>query len=188
MLLTADECVKYSNITATAATIAASGLLETVQERILAWTNNTFTVDVYWEGSANFSGSARTLTGTGFTDAGLASGDDVYISGSIRNRGIKEISTASNTLLTFTTASNIVNETNRIVDVELVEWPLPVKYAAAQMVAYDYDIRPTVTPGVRSRSLGPFSESFVNMLGGVIGTYPVEIMDALTPYKVIRLD
>ena len=188
MVLTADEVIQYSNITAPAGQITSSGLIGMVQAKIIAWTNNNFTTDYYCETSGAFDGSNKTLSGSGFTDAELASGDDVYIYGTIRNNGIKEIATVTNSLITFTTASSVITEAEKVVLVELVKWPEPVKYAAAQMVAYDYDIRPTITPGVRSRSLGPFSESYTTMQGGVIGSYPIDIMDALTPYKILRLD
>ena len=40
--------------------------------------------------------------------------------------------------------------------ISLVDWPLPIKRIAAQMIAYDYDKRNSQSSGIKSHSLGPF--------------------------------
>ena len=188
MIVTGDEVKKYSNISATAATITASGLIEAVQEKIIAYTNNCFTTPIYIDCSGSFDGNARTLTASGFTDAGIMSGDDVYIYGPHRNGGVNEVTTATNTVLTFSTSSNIVSEANQFARVAVIRWPLTVKIAAALMIAYDYDTRPTLTPGVASRTLGPFSESFAQGAFDFGIGYPREILSTLDMFKIARLD
>jgi hypothetical protein len=87
---------------------------------------------------------------------------------------------------------SVVDElSGRSIIFAVVKWPLAVKQAAAQMVAYDYDTRPQRTPGVKSFSLGPFSESYNDSSSGAdkglgIFGYPQEILGML-PAPVVRM-
>jgi hypothetical protein len=188
-VLTATECTVYAPaLSASAATITTSGLIPVVQERINYITNNYFTTGLYVQSSLTFNATDRTIicTGLDWASYGFAAGDEVYLYNSYRNDGYVTISSVSTSTLTIVTGTSVVDElSGRSILVSVVKWPTEVKYIAAQMVYYDYDIRKTRSPGVTSRSLGPFSESF----GGTLDAYgyPSELVDSLSPHRIVRL-
>jgi len=56
-------------------------------------------------------------------------------------------------------------------------------YAAAQMVKWDYDDRHKVSQGVKSKSLGPWSESYgVQSFG-----YPDALLAPLIDFRIVRM-
>jgi hypothetical protein len=54
----------------------------------------------------------------------------------------------------------------------------------AEMIAYDYDVRPRRTAGIKSRSLGPLSETYT--IDNDNFGYPLEILNKLERYKLVR--
>lgn len=189
-ILTATEVTQYSNISASAATIAASGLIAQVQERFTQITNNYFTTDLYVRGSVTFNATDGTITleGGNWATYGFADGDEVYVYRSYRNDGYIEVDSVSGSVLTITSAYSVVDElSGRSILFSVVRWPESVKQPAALMVAYDYDSRGSKTPGVTSHSLGPFSESFGGSVAGTPYGYPAELVDMLRGYTIVRL-
>lgn len=190
-VLTATEVTSYSNITASAATIAASGLIATVQERVVAICNNTFGTDLDLQQDMIFNATGRTITATGsiWASYGFAAGDDVFVYRSYRNDGFYTVSSISGSVLTLATGASVVDElSGRTILVSVVKWPLDLKQTAALMVEYDYDTRPKRAAGVRSRSLGPFSESYGEAQGalGALG-YPEDLVGPLYDHRIVRL-
>ncbi len=191
-ILTATECTVYSSISASAATVAASGLIAVVQERITWICNNNFGTNLDLQTTVTFNATSRTITTTGgeaWTSYGFADGDEVYVYHSHRNDGYYTVLSVASSIMTLATGSTVVDElSGASVLVTVVKWPADLKYTAAQMVAYDYDARGKRTPGVRSKSLGPFSESYGdgNVALGVFG-YPAELIEPLYEHKIVRL-
>jgi hypothetical protein len=187
-VVTAEQVVAYTNISATEAQVAASGLIPIVQDRIGVITNNYFASDdICVHATLTFTASARTVVATSldWEAEGFAAGDEIYIYGSIRNDGYYEVSSVSSGTMTLVTGSSVVAEkSGASIMVSLVQWPRDVQYAAAQMVKFDYDDRKSRT-GVTSRSLGPFSESYAD--GGLAYGYPDDVLQNLTPYRMASM-
>lgn len=186
-ILTGTQVTMYTDLTATAAEIEASGLIAVVQERINMICNNQFTTDLYIRGTVTFNATARTIvSGTSWDTIGVISGDEVYVYRSYRNDGYYTVSSVTTTTLTLATGSTVVDElSGRSVLVSVVQWPQDLVYAAAQMIRYDYSERGTRT-GLSSRSLGPWSESYAEVGDGEYG-YPRDMLAALYDHKIVRV-
>ncbi len=189
-VVTAAEVVSLTNTTATAGTITSSGLIPIVQDKINYITNNYFLKPIEIQGSLTFDATANTIvSGASFTDYGFANSDEIYIYGSYRNDGYKTISTVSTTTITLVTTSTVVAELSGAnIMISLVHWPDQLKHIAAQMVAYDYDVRRTREQGITSRTLGPFSESYEsgNSNKSTYG-YPLSIISQLEPWCIVHV-
>lgn len=188
-ILTATEVTLLSNITATAGTIIAGSYIPEVTQNINLATNNYFVTDISVQGALTFDSSALTIVGDcGFITNGFANGDEIYICGSYRNDGYYVVTTVEEEKLTLATGSTIVSElSGASIMISMVKWPLPLKRIAAQMIAYDYDKRNKQSSGLKSQSLGPWSESYaVGNENGNGNGYPSAIMDLLIPYRVAR--
>ena len=185
-IVTATQVTQYSDISASAATIASSGLIPMIQAKINAICNNYFTTDIYTQGACTFSGTTITCIGANLAGCGFAEGDEVYIYNSYRNDSYKTIGAVSGSAMTVGEA--VVSElSGASIMISLVQWPLLAQQAAAQMIKYDYDDRPNRTAGIKAHSLGPFSESFgTNEVDAQWG-YPTELMDMLRPFMRARL-
>jgi hypothetical protein len=186
-ILTATDCTVFSNISASAATITTSGLIPIVQARITWMTNNYFVSDLHVRDSLTFNATARTVTASiTWSDYNFLAGDDVYIYHSYRNDGYQTISSVSTSVMTLITGATVIDElSGRSILVSVVDWPNELKQVAALMVAYDYDSRPKRTPGVTSRGLGPWRESYSASTD--VSGYPPELVDMLTPFRMVRL-
>jgi len=187
-ILTSTECTIYSNITVSAATITASGLIPIVQERLTMMANNYFTTNLTLTDCMTFDNSAKTIiaSGNSFSERGFANSDDVFIYNSHRNDGYQTVSSVSTSTLTILSTATIYDElSGQSIYIAVVKWPVAIKYIAAQMVAYDYDVRPSVKQNITSRSLGPWSESYTNSTDAF--GYPKSIMESLSPYRIGRL-
>ena len=185
-VVTATEVTVLTNISASAGTITSSGIIPIVQDRIGVILNNWFTTDIWVEGIVTFNATARTVVGDfTWTSYGFADGDEVFINGSYRNDGYYDVLTVSGGTMTLATGESVVAElSGASVYVGMVKWPTDVKYAAAQMVKFDYDDRPKRSSGLTSRSLGPLSESYAD--AGAFG-YPNDILNSLSAYRVVSM-
>jgi len=184
-VVTADQVVLYTNITASAGTITSSGLIDVVQDRIGIICNQRFTTDIYQTSTFTFNATARTIVSNNdWATDGFAAGDEIYVLGSYRNDGYYDVLSVSDETLTLATGESVVDElSGRSILVSMVRWPVAVSYIAAQMVAYDYDERDK-RDGVRSRSLGPWSETYSGVL--TFG-YPDGIIEQLSSYRVVEM-
>jgi len=184
-VVTADEVVQYTNITASAGTITSSGLIDVVQDRIGIICNQRFTTDIYQTSTFTFNTTARTIVSQAdWEDDGFAAGDEIYVQHSYRNDGYYDVLSVSDETLTLATGESVVDElSGRSIIVSVTRWPVAVSYIAAQMVAYDYDERDK-RDGVRSRSLGPWSETYSGVL--TFG-YPNGIIEQLSSYRVVEM-
>ena len=185
MVVTGAEVVKYSNISTGATAITASGLIPIVQDRIMTMCNQHFTTDMYLQGAVTFNATARTIVSSNsFATAGFLAADDIYVGGSYRNDGIYTVSTATTTTITLITGSTVVDEVSgRSIFTSVVQWPLAVKQAAALMVEYDYDKRKEQSDGLKSQSLGPWSESYGSNQFG----YPDSTLTGLDGYIYVNV-
>ena len=188
-VITATQVTVYSNITASAATITSSGIIGIVQERINWYCNNWFTTDLDVQGEITFNATAATITceSNDWEGFGFAAGDEVYVYHSYRNDGYYTVDSITGSALTIASTASVVDElSGRSIMVSVVKWPTDVMYAAAKMVEYDYDVRPKRSAGVRSVSLGPWSESYGADANGEFG-YPADILAPLNNHKIVRL-
>ena len=131
----------------------------------------------------------RTTGGDAWAGWGFAASDEVYIYRSYRNDGYYTVSTISGSVMTLVSGSSVVDElSGRSILFAVVRWPTDLKATAARMVAYDYDTRPNRTPGVRSKSLGPWSESYGDgqTALGEYG-YPGDLLEPLYDHRIARV-
>lgn len=187
-LITATEVTVFSDISASAATITASGLIPVAQERVNWICNSYFTSDLYLQQQVTFDASAGTITGdSSYVSEGFADGDEIYIYHSYRNDGYYEVATVTSGVITLASTESVVAElSGRSVLISVVQWPADLKYAVAQMIYYDYDQRGSRTPGATSVRLGPWSESYDKGGSGEFG-YPQDILAPLYSHRVVRL-
>jgi len=192
-ILSIAELKSFTSITATDVEIESKKLIETVETRLPQILNNYFTSnDVYVQTSAVFNTTARSITidQTSWEEYGFQAGDDLFIYNSIRNEGYKKILSLTSNVAILATAYSAINESysnnlSKSILFSLVTWPMDVKLVAAEMCAYDFDIRSETSPNVMSNSFGPFSESYTddsNTFG-----YPASILAKLDSYRIIRL-
>lgn len=194
MICTATQVTVWTSITASAATIISKEMIEIVQERILLITNNYFTSDVVAiQDTMDFNATNNTiiLDGNKWEEFGFKNGDDILIYSSLRNDGVKTISSISNYTATITSAYSVIDESfstndGPVISILMIHWPKDVQHIAADMIYYDNDLRNKKSAGIRSRSLGPLSESYSDD-SGYFG-YPVEIINKLDQYKLVRLN
>lgn len=189
MVISATECTLYSSISASVSTILSSGLIPIVQDRICAIVNHYFETDLYIQGSVDFDASSRTIISDGgdFDSVNFLAGDDIHIGNSFRNDGFFTLDSVAGSTLTVISGQSVVGELScASVLISVVKWPSPVKHVAALMVQYDTDVRPKASPNLRSRSLGPWSESYAPGSENPYG-YPDTIMQFLIPYRIARL-
>ena len=188
-ILSATECTVYSNISASAGTITASGLIPIVQERVTMMTNNFFLTDLYLQDEVTFNGTARTIIAASgdYDSVNFLAGDDIMVYNSYRNDAYFTLDSVSGSTLTVISGQTVVGElSGRSVLITVARWPVAVKQTAALMIAYDYDVRPKASANLKSHSLGPFSETFSSGEEDQFG-YPRKITDALIPYRMARL-
>jgi hypothetical protein len=188
-LITATAVTQYSNITLSVQSILDGKYIQAVQNKIMMITNNTFTLDLYVQGSMTFSATNRTViaSGTKFSDNNFLAGDMIYIYNSYRNDSYYEVASVSDYTLTLASGESVVDElSGQSILISVARWPLDVQRVAAQMIQYDADVRPTQTANVRSHSLGPFSETFTAGDEDQFG-YPRRITDQLIPYRMARV-
>jgi hypothetical protein len=193
MIVTATQVTLYTDISATAGTIVSSGLIPIVQDRINMICNNYFTTDLYFTADMIFATATNSITvATLWDDQGFVAGDEIYIYGSYRNDGYHTIESISGLSVIITSATSVIAEkAGKPILVSVVQWPKTLAYLAAQMIKYDYDDRPNNEAGVKSKTLGPYSVSYVGS-GGVDNKtpygYPLELIDGLSVYTIARLN
>ena len=186
-VITATQVTIYSNISTGATTITTLGLIPLVQDRIASITNNQFLTDLYLQDSYTFNATDRTIIskgGNSFAADGFAAGDEVYVYYSYKNDGYYVTSAVAGSTLTLITGSSVVDElSGRSILISVVKWPTEIMYAAAQMIKWDYDDRHNVSQNVKSKSLGPWSESYGVQSYG----YPDDLLAPLMDFRVARI-
>lgn len=188
-ILTATEVTIYSNISASIVTILAKNLIPIVQARLVIILNNYFLSDLSLTDTMTFDATARTIIagGNSFDEQNFLPGDDIFIYNSYRNDGYYTLESVSDKTLTLVSGSSVVNELSaRSIIISVVKWPLEVKSVAARMCAYDYDYRDKAAANIKSRSLGPLSETYTDGEKDEFG-YPKKITELLTPYRIARM-
>ena len=194
VLITPAEVIQYSNISCSAQTIIDKKLIETLEFRLPTILNNYFTSDgIQIQVTAKFNPTANTITidQNSWDIFGFKNGDPIYVYSSYRNDGYKQIDTFTTNVAYVNSAYSVIDESfptnlGRVITFALVYVPLDVKAVMAEMIAYDYDIRPHRSAGIRSRSLGPLSETYsidIDNFG-----YPNSLLDKLERYKLVRLN
>ena len=190
MVITPTECTIYSNISASVGTIISKNLIPIVQERITMMLNNYFLTDLDITDTMTFDPIAGTITASGnsFVDKNFMEADDIYVFNSYRNDGYYTVDTVSDKVLTLISGSDIKDElSGRTILISIVKWPLTVKSVAARMCAYDYDVRDKVSANIKSKSLGPLSESFTEGEKDTYG-YPKKLTSLLLDtYYIARV-
>jgi hypothetical protein len=201
IILSATECTIYSSITATTGTIITKKLLDTIEARIPIITNNYFVSDsIILESTCKFYPSNNSIvlnsSSEHWEDYGFQASDPIFIYNSYRNEGYKSIySLSDNTAIIASSATVIKEDFNNsdgpIILFSLANWPLDVKMAAYEMAYFDYEVRSStgigkVGPGIKSKSLGPWSESYT--VDNDNFGYPTSILDKLIPYRLCRLN
>jgi hypothetical protein len=195
-IITASAVSIYApKITASAGTITAGNYIPVVQERICLMLNNYFDSEIVnLETTCVFNATARSIVirQNSWEEYGFKANDDILIYKSIRNDKVVTIESLTTNTCVLTSACSVVDEsystaTGTSVCFALVQWPISVVQTAALMVYFDVDIRDKVSGNIKSRSLGPLSESFTSGDEDEYG-YPRKITDKLTPFKLARLN
>lgn len=189
-IVTATEVTILSNISASAVTIINSEWISEVTQAVNLATNNYFTTELYVQNTMTFNPSVLTIiSGDDFESFGFANGDEIFVCGSYRNDGYHQVRTVSGNTLILATGATIYSELSGApIFIAVVIFPKSLKRVAAQMVAYNCDKRNKQSSGLKSRSLGPLSETFSGAdKKGEGNGYPSEIMDMLIPFRVARV-
>jgi hypothetical protein len=192
MFITATEVTVWTDISVTAATITAGGYIEIAEERLNHITNNWFTTDIEVQAGCTFAATARTITVEGAaleSTYGFADSDIIYVYNSYRNDGYYEVLTVTNSVFTCVTGSTVVSElSGQSIYISRVDFPNALKHTLAQMIKYDVDDRKKQIAGVKSRTLGPWSETYNGDSGRSVQGYgyPSAILDQLAPWTIIR--
>lgn len=193
-ILSATECTIYTQISVSAQTIINRKMIEVVESRLSIILNNYFTSDyIKVNATANFNATANSITidQNSWEDFGFTNGDTIFIYSSYRNDGYVKIDSITDNVAIINSAYSIVNERfnnnlGNIVLFSLARFPVDVKMVAAEMVYYDADIRSKRAAGVKSHSLGPFSESYSDDSGSF--GYPADLLSKLDSYKLVRMN
>jgi hypothetical protein len=151
--------------------------------------NNYFVTDLDLQDSVTFNATDGTVIATSgdYSSVNFLAGDDIMIYNSYRNDGYFTLDSVSGSTLTVISSQSVIDElSGQSVLISVVKWPGDVKYAAAQMIAYDYDVRGKKSADIKSHSLGPFSETFTTGEEDECG-YPRKITAALDHYRIARL-
>lgn len=193
MFITATEVTIYSNISASAATIAANSWIDIAEERLSLITNNYWLTDLDIQTQVTFTASSGAVlasinaSGQNFTAEGFAANDIINVYNSWRNDGYYQVSSISTSTLSLISGSVVVDElSGASVLISMVQFPQSLKYVLAQMIKYDYDDRKAQAANIQSRSLGPWSETYKTGAAVTFG-YPDEIVAALGPYTILRV-
>jgi hypothetical protein len=181
-------------ISVSVGTIIAGKYIETVQERICLILNNYFTSDtVQLYSTCLFNATTRSIVieQTSWEEYGFKANDDILIYRSLRNDKIVTIESLSANTCILTSACSVIDESystnlKTAVYFSLVQWPVSVVQIAAKMIWYDCDYRDKNPSGLRSRSLGPLSESFGSSDTDDIYGYPKKLVDDLSLFRMAR--
>lgn len=190
MFITATEVTVLSNISVTAATIVAGNYIAMAEERLNYITNNYFQSQISIQNSLTFNATARTIVAEGlvWADYGFANNDIVYLYNSYRNDGYKKVLTVSGSTMTCVTGTTLFSElSGQNILVSMVQFPTSLKYTLAQMIKYDVDDRKNTSQNLKSRTLGPWSETFKsdNETNTRNYGYPEDIIGQLAPWTII---
>ena len=194
IIISATEVTVYTNISISAQTILDKKLIETIEYRLPMMLNNYFTSDgVQVQTTASFNATANTIVinQSNWSTFGFKDGDPIYIYSSYRNDKYCKIDSFSNNIAYVNSAYSVVDESfptnlGKVITFVLVYFPIDVKMVAAEMIAFDYDVRPKRNSGIKSRSLGPLSESYT--VDSDNFGYPHSILDKLERYRLVRLN
>ncbi len=188
-ILTATEVTLLSPISASVGTIVARKYIDIVESRLPLLLNNYFTLDIDVQDCMTFNSTDNSITlnsGITFAEKGIRAGHIIYIYNSYENDQYCEIESVSGSTVIIASAYSLVEElSGRSILISAVKWPLEVKSVAAEMIYFDSDIRGKTDPNIKSRSLGPLSESFTTGDSDEFG-YPSSITGKLDKYKIAR--
>lgn len=191
-ILSAASVIAWTSITATAGTIVSRKYIERVEAVIPIILNNTFTTELYVQDEVTFNATGGTITlnsGDTFAEHGFRAGQVIFVYNSYENDQYAEIASITSSIMTLASGYSVVDElSGASVLISVVKWPVDVQMVAADMVYYDSDIRGKQAPNVKSRSLGPLSESFVTGSMDEQYGYPDSVIDKLSRYRIARLN
>ena len=182
-------------ITASASTITSGNYIPIVQDRICLMLNNYFDSDiVHLQTTCNFNATAKSITidQTSWEEFGFKANDDVLIYKSIRNDGVVTFESITNNIAIVTSTCSVIDESystrsSNSIYFSLVQWPLSIVQIAARMIWFDCDYRDKNAQYLKSRSLGPLSESFGSANVDDEYGYPIRVIQSLDKYKIARL-
>lgn len=202
MILSLAEAKTYLDISTTDYDSAITRLVPVVQEQITAITHNDF-IGRYIVSINSFDTNKVVIIPNAYGNI-LDAGDDVYISGSIKNEGHWEIDSVSGNELTIT---GIKSEPTWVsvdyrftgispVNLGYVDWPEHLKYIASQMVQWHMDtgasegISASPTGEVQSATRADISVTYKTSSGSNatsgIYNYPQHVIKDLQQYTLVR--
>ena len=186
-VITLAETKELLNITVTTYDDDFNVLIPIVQDRVVRLTNNEFRTRLKLADTFTFSGTTVTANNGNFATEGFDDDDDVLIEGAYRNNGYYVVSSISTSVMTISTGAlcsrtPVAELSGATIILTVVRWEQAIKPVIANMVWFDYKIRPTLK-GIRSESLGPYSVSYAS--GGEFG-YPDDIINGLIPWTKVR--
>jgi hypothetical protein len=127
-----------------------------------------------------FSGDTLTRVGSGFDDT-FFTGDTLWIYGSRRNDGVYDISAVTDDAITVSPDVTLDMTDDDVITLLSAVYPKLVQDIAARMVWFDVYVRPNRSPGLSSESIGSYSYSKMELVGGV--DYPQDVIAGLGLYK-----
>ncbi len=133
---------------------------------------------------ADFSAGTIASPGAWFEDSFLA-GDTIVVVGSRRNDGTYDITTVATDELTISPLPPVKYLDTWAIEIWPMVFPAGLRQIASRMAWYDEYVRPGATPGMAGETVGSYSYTRIEMVGGI--EYPADLTAGLSAYKRPRV-
>lgn len=188
-MITRAEIKTLLQITGQTKDILIDALIPIVIDDIRQITNNDFIVDDgYYALSDDFTFTAASAAiscsnSDDLTLLHIASGDDILISGSLRNDGFYPVSTKTANSIIIAAPFTVLNETQPsdnsiLIRIDKAYFPKSLKIAFAKMIGFHLE-KPQVS-GVKAESVGRYSVTY-----DTDRQYPSAVYEALKPFSFV---
>ena len=191
-MITIDEIKVLLKISDDTQDDLIEALMPIVADDIHSITNNDFTdEDDYYALSDDLtfiaSAAITCINGDDLKLLNVGAGDDIFISGSLRNDGFYPVESKTDSSITIASPFEVLAEVQPsdnpvLICIQKSRFPKSLKIPFAQMVGFHLE-NSSVKKGVRSESLGRYSVTF-DLEGKA---YPAFIYEALRPFCMVGM-
>lgn len=133
---------------------------------------------------ADFSAGTIASPGAEFGDSFLV-GDTIGLGGSRRNDGPYDVTKIDPDELTISPLPPAEYIDTWSIEIWPMVFPAGLRQIASRMAWYDEYVRPGATPGMAGETVGSYSYSRLELVGGI--EYPVDLTAGLSAYKRPRV-
>ena len=133
---------------------------------------------------ADFTAGTIASPGAAF-DESIMVGDTIYMAGSRRNDGPYDVTAVTPDELEVTPVTPRLYLDNQTIYIVPGVFPTGLIVIASRMAWYDVYVRPGQTPGMTGESVGSYSYTRMELVGGI--EYPADLTAGLSVYKRPRV-